>query len=101
MQYPVPKAREFFVKYQDRIFYGADVTWKPFLQGPRTETQRAAFVRNLEKRYRSDYLYFSGTGEITYEGSKTQGLGLPAAVLHKLWHENAERLILRRKVQQP
>jgi predicted TIM-barrel fold metal-dependent hydrolase len=46
----------------------------------------------LELRYRSDFDYYAGTGEMTYSGRKTQALNLPRSVLEKFYHENAERL---------
>jgi predicted TIM-barrel fold metal-dependent hydrolase len=94
---PTEKVRNFFIKYQDRILYGVDVTWKPFLEGPRTDAQRKAFVNRLEERHRADYRFYAGTGVIQYDGRSVEGLGLPAKVLEKFYHENARRIILRKR----
>ncbi|HEV8540769.1 MAG TPA: amidohydrolase family protein [Verrucomicrobiae bacterium] len=88
------EVRNFFIKYQDRILYGVDTTWKPFLQGPRTEAQRAAFVRRLEERYRTDYRFYSAGGPVQYDGEKVEGLSLPKSILDKFYNGNARRLIL-------
>ena len=95
---PPEKVRAFFTKYQDRILYGVDMTWKPFLRNnPPTDQQRASFVRSLEARYRADYAFYSGSGPVQYDGSTVEALGLPAKILHKFFHQNATRLLLRRR----
>jgi predicted TIM-barrel fold metal-dependent hydrolase len=93
---PAEKVRNFFIKYQDRILYGVDVTWKPFLDGPRTDAQRKAFVNRLDERYRSDYRFYAGKGAVQYDGRTVEGLSLPRKVLEKFYHENARRIILRK-----
>lgn len=92
---PTEKVRNFFIKYQDRILYGVDTTWKPFLTGSRTEAQRQAFVSRLEERYRTDYRFFAGAGPMQYDGRMVESLALPRGVLEKFYHRNARRIILR------
>ena len=93
---PPEKVRAFFAKYQDRILYGVDMTWKPFLRDtPPTDEQRAAFVKTLEARYRADYAFYAGSGQVQYDGRPVEALALPAKTLHKFYHQNAERLILK------
>lgn len=89
------KVRNFFIKYQDRILYGVDMTWKPFAaQRPPTPQQRANFIKSLEQKYQRDYAYYSGNGPLTFEGRQTQALALPNTVLQKIYRQNAERLVL-------
>lgn len=93
-RHPSDKVRALFVKYQDRIMYGVDASWKPFLAASEpTEAQRQDHVKRLEERYRVDYQYYAGTGEMQYDGRPTTSLGLPREVLEKFYNRNARRLI--------
>ena len=90
---PSEKVRALFMKYPDRILYGVDMNWKPFLRPQRTApSQREGHIRTLETRYKADYQYYAGKGEIDYLGRKTNALNLPRSVLEKFYHQNAERL---------
>ena len=92
-RHPSEKVRALFVKYPDRILYGVDANWKPFLRPERTSpAQREGHIKTLEVRYKADFDYYAGTGEITYSGRKTQALALPRSVLEKFYHGNAGRL---------
>ena len=92
---PREKVRRFFIKYQDRILYGVDSTWKPFReQRPPTDQQRTSFINGLEKKYRADYAFYAGTGPTQYDGRTVEGLALPRRVLEKFYQENAKRIIL-------
>lgn len=91
---PADQVRHFFLTYQDRILYGVDRTWMPHASDtPPTDEERAAFVRDLEAQYRLDYAYYAGTGTVDYRGREVQALGLPADVLGKFYHGNAQRVI--------
>jgi predicted TIM-barrel fold metal-dependent hydrolase len=92
---PADKVRAFFLTYQDRILYGVDRGWRPYRtpETPPTDEQREAFVTGLEAQYRLDYEYYAGTGTMRYGDRDVQALGLPRAVLDKLYHGNARRLI--------
>ena len=93
VRHPSEKVRALFLKFPDRIMYGVDVTWKPYLRPqPPTDLQRQAHIKSLEVRYRADFDYYAGKGEMTYNGRKTEALNLPRNVLEKFYHENAERL---------
>jgi hypothetical protein len=81
------------MKYQDRILYGVDASWKPYLGSEPTAAQRQAHVTRLDERYRADYRYFAGAGEMQYDGRPTTGLALPREVLEKFYSRNARRLI--------
>jgi predicted TIM-barrel fold metal-dependent hydrolase len=79
---PREKARQFLIKYQDRIVYGTDLSLYD-----RQNTQTAE--KTWEKQYATDWAFFSSDARLEYEGRKVQGLALPADVLRKLYHDNA------------
>ena len=79
------RAREFFLKYQDRILFGTD-------SEPELETY-ANYFRWLETN--DDYFPYAG-----YPGQgrwMIYGMGLPDAVLEKVYHKNAERIFAQFK----
>lgn len=92
---PASKVRAFFMKYQDRILYGTDRSWRPYRTPDVTpsDAQREAFVTALEAQYRLDHAYYAGTGSLEYAGARVDALGLPRDVLEKFYHRNAQRLI--------
>ena len=76
-------AREFFIKYQDRILFGSDM-------GPDIEAYRISY-RFLETF--DEYFNYS-TSEIPDQGRwYIYGLGLPDDVLRKVYHANAGRVL--------
>jgi predicted TIM-barrel fold metal-dependent hydrolase len=91
-RHPSAKVRAFFLKYQDRILYGVDQSWKPYRQATVTPAQRQGHLTRLELRYRADYEYYAGAGAITYDNRPVEALNLPRAVLEKFYHGNATRL---------
>ena len=75
-------ARKFFLKYQDRILFGTDTT-------PRREAFRI-YYRFLE----TDDEYFDCAASHHLQGFwMIYGIHLPADVLEKIYHKNAERLL--------
>jgi predicted TIM-barrel fold metal-dependent hydrolase len=92
---PSSKVRAFFVKYQDRIMYGVDRSWRPYRTPDVTPTdaERAKFAADLEAQYRRDWDYYAGSGAITYGTETVEALGLPKDVLEKFYGKNAERII--------
>jgi predicted TIM-barrel fold metal-dependent hydrolase len=72
-------AREFFIKYQDRILFGTDNT--------PSEGMFRTYYRFLETR--DDYFESSPGRPL----SRIYGLGLPDEVLEKVYRRNAERVI--------
>jgi predicted TIM-barrel fold metal-dependent hydrolase len=78
------QVREFLVRYQDRILYGTD-----FTLGQAGDEQRAA--DSLTAQHERDWQYFSTTGPLTYNRREATGLGLPPAVVQKIFRENAVR----------
>lgn len=92
-RHPSDKVRAWMIKYQDRILYGVDASWKPFLRpGQANDNARKGHVNRLELQYKADYDYYAGKGEITYNNRKVQALNLPRSVLEKFYHGNAERI---------
>jgi predicted TIM-barrel fold metal-dependent hydrolase len=69
--------RQFVTKYQDRIIYATD-----FTLGQGDEARGAASLLSTHER---EWNYFSGTEDAS--------LGLPEAVLKKIFHDNAARWI--------
>ena len=64
---PSNKVRAFFLKYQDRILYGTDQSWRPYRtpEVTPTDAERAKFSAGLEAQYRRDWAYYAGTGRST------------------------------------
>ena len=55
------------LKYQDRILYGTDQSWRPYRtpEVTPTDAERAKFAAGLEAQYRRDWAYYAGTGRST------------------------------------
>ena len=81
------RARQFLMKYQDRVLYGTDFTLPP---GDGDGSAAAKTVREMHDR---DWNFFAGKGMFTYGDSQAPGLGLPEAVLHKIFRDNAVRMV--------
>ena len=79
---PREKARQFLIKYQDRILYGTDLS---LYDRQNTATEE----KEWEKQYATDWAFFSSDQTVDYRGRKVQGLALPPEVLRKLYHDNA------------
>jgi predicted TIM-barrel fold metal-dependent hydrolase len=92
---PTSKVRAFFLKYQDRILYGTDQSWRPYRTPDvtPTDTERAKFAADLEAQYRRDWAFYAGAGAVAYGGESVEGLALPQPVLDKFYWRNAERII--------
>ncbi len=79
------RAREFFMKYQDRIMFGTD--------SEVTEEMYRNYFRWLETNDEYfDYWGYPGQGRW-----KIYGMGLPDSVLEKVYHKNAERVFAQFK----
>jgi predicted TIM-barrel fold metal-dependent hydrolase len=76
-------ARQFLLKYQDRVLYATDFTLRP---GNDAET-----AEKLRQQHDLDWKFFSTTETIQFRGKSYQGLGLPASVARKVFHDNARR----------
>jgi predicted TIM-barrel fold metal-dependent hydrolase len=92
---PSSKVRAFFVKYQERILYGVDRSWRPYRTPALTpsDADRQKFAADLEAQYRRDWAYYAGSGSIAYGDDTVEALGLPQDVLEKFYWKNAERII--------
>lgn len=79
-------ARRFFLKYQDRIMFGTDIE-------PRVSIYRT-YYRFLE----SDDEYWDTADTLGRQGFwMVYGIFLPKPVLKKIYHANAERLLMSTK----
>jgi len=74
------RAREFFIKYQDRIMFGTD------------NGMDEAMYRNHFRWLETSDEYFDYWGAPGQGRWKISGMGLPDSVLEKIYHNNAERL---------
>jgi hypothetical protein len=82
MLQPRDKVRSFLIRYQDRVLWGTDLmelSW----ENPEAVLKRWAAV------YERDWKYLATTEEIAIDGRQVRGLGLPEAVLRKVFHDNA------------
>lgn len=78
-------AREFFIKYQDRILFGTDET-------PLSYNQYSIIYRFLETS--DEYFPYWADGELPGQGNwYIYGLGLPDDVLEKVYSKNAIKLL--------
>jgi len=94
-RHPAREARAFFLKHQDRVIFGTDLTinWN---DAEEDEQDMAAY-----RRFYDHHRHFFETDErqIEYPGFPIQGrwtvdaIGLPDEVLEKLYVRNAQRLI--------
>jgi predicted TIM-barrel fold metal-dependent hydrolase len=100
-RHPAEKVRALFLKHADRILYGQDAIWKPYLNPAHRSASHARGHINWRKlNYEADFNYYAGRGEVTHAGCKVQALNLPRAVLEKFYHENAERIFHLKQVWQ-
>ncbi|MCI0421463.1 MAG: amidohydrolase [Acidobacteria bacterium] len=84
MLQPTERVRAFFIKYQDRVLYGTDLSLMPS-QKPEEA------VKEWEVIYARDWKFFATNETVEYEDRKIQGLALPEPVLRKFYRENAIR----------
>jgi predicted TIM-barrel fold metal-dependent hydrolase len=88
-------SRRFFESYQDRIFFGTDAVPPP--EGESTPQQ--VFKDELYEIYyrfleTEDEYFDYAPAEVPPQGRwRIYGIGLPDAILKKVYHENAERLL--------
>ena len=85
------KVRQFFIKYQDRLLYGTDLSLNP--DEDQTDEQKAEFKRSAHETWTQDWRYLA-TGESQHVGmikADVRGLALPRAVIDKVYYANAIR----------
>jgi hypothetical protein len=81
------KVRRFLIRYQDRILYGTDIAVAPGQSGEAAATE-------ARDTWRSDWQFLTGS-EIMHTDEfalSFRALGLPKAVVDKIYHINAETL---------
>jgi predicted TIM-barrel fold metal-dependent hydrolase len=94
------KVRRFFVKYQDRLLYGTDLTLNPPDPHERAQnppTDPAQFAAEADAFWRSDWVYLA-TSEmqpIDAINADVKGLELPKQVIDKIYYTNARRVFAR------
>ena len=94
------KVRQFFIKYQDRLLYGTDLTEDP--PDPKARAQNppddgTPFEVEADKFWRSDWLYLA-TAEVQHIdalNADVKGLALPKSVIDKIYYSNARRVFWR------
>ena len=91
------KVRNFFLKYQDRLLYGTDLTEDPPSASERAQNppmNPAGFSKEADSFWRSDWIYLATAGRqhIGAIKSDVKGLALPRAVIDKIYYANAQRV---------
>jgi hypothetical protein len=91
------KVRDFFLRYQDRILYGSDLTAEPPGANERAQnppTSSVQFAKEADEFWRSDWLYLATSKSQRVEAIQAQvkGLGLPKSVIDKIYYSNARRV---------
>jgi hypothetical protein len=79
------KVRNFFIRYQDRLLYGTDLTLNPGEAG--NDAQKAEFKRSAHEFWTQDWRYLATPGSQRVEMIKADvpGLALPREVIrHEL-----------------
>jgi len=77
------EARQFLLKYQDRVLYATDFTLRP--------GDDAATAKALRQSHDQDWKFFATGETIQFRDKPYPGLGLPESVVRKIFHENARR----------
>jgi predicted TIM-barrel fold metal-dependent hydrolase len=85
MRQPREKVRAFLIKYQDRVLYGTDLDFGRGATGEALNEWRLMYAR--------DWRFFASNDTFQIGGLTVHGLGLPRAVLFKIFHQNAVRWI--------
>jgi predicted TIM-barrel fold metal-dependent hydrolase len=96
-RHPVEKVRAFFLKHQDRVLFGTDLTlgWEVFEEPQHVDPE------TIRRFYNSHWCFFETEEQQIKHPYPIQGrwkvnaIGLPAEVLEKLYVQNAQRLIPR------
>jgi hypothetical protein len=87
----IAKVRAFFVRYQDRLLYGTDLTLNPGELA--ADENGAEFKRSAHEVWTRDWRYLA-TGEsqrVEIIHADVPGLALPREVIDKVYYRNAVR----------
>jgi hypothetical protein len=94
------KVRKFFIKYQDRLLYGTDLTENP--PDPHARAQNPpdngqGFEKEADDFWRSDWMYLATDKVQHIDAIKAdaKGLALPKSVIDKIYYANAHREFVR------
>jgi predicted TIM-barrel fold metal-dependent hydrolase len=91
----IAKVRAFFVKYQDRILYGTDLTDSPPDPAARAQNPPATsdFTKEADQVWRGDWRYLATplSQRVDAIDADAKGLALPRAVIDKIYWKNAHR----------
>lgn len=91
----VAKVRNFFVKYQDHILYGTDLTDSPPDPAARAQNPPATndFPGEADKVWRADWRYLATplSQRVDAIQADAVGLNLPAEVIDKIYWKNARK----------
>lgn len=79
---PREKVRNFLIKYQDRVVYGTDLE---FL----SDESPAEALKDWQETYARDWKFLATDQMLPYKDRQIEGLNLPAAVVRRIFHENA------------
>ncbi len=89
------KVRSFFIKYQDRLMYGTDLTDSPPDPKARAQNPPATgnFTKEADDAWRSDWRYLATplSQHVAAIKAEAPGLALPRAVIDKIYYANARR----------
>lgn len=85
------KVRAFFIKYQDRLMYGTDLTENA--SDPKKPAREAGFAKEADAFWRSDWRYLATplSQHVAAIDADAKGLALPRAVIDKIYWTNARR----------
>ena len=92
------KVRRFFLKYQDRILYGSDLTEEPPNPAERAQNPpmtTGQFAAEADGFWRSDWIYLATSHRQRIEAinADVEGLALPKPVIDKIYFSNARRAL--------
>jgi predicted TIM-barrel fold metal-dependent hydrolase len=80
--------RQFFASYADRVLFGTDIVARQELSDL-PDAEREEWLVRIEAKYHQEFAYYETQGTFEVANREVRGLGLPAAVLDKLYHDNA------------
>jgi predicted TIM-barrel fold metal-dependent hydrolase len=90
------KVRAFFIRYQDRVLYGSDLTENPPDAHERAQNppMDAPFAVEADAFWRSDWVYLATSEVQSVDAIKAdvEGLALPRTVIDKIFYANARRV---------
>jgi predicted TIM-barrel fold metal-dependent hydrolase len=106
-RHPVDKVRAFFIKFQDRILFGTDLSISPDHWQLGSVSETPVGIEDAVKFYQAHFRFFETDLKNIDHPTPIQGrwkvnaIHLPSDALHKLYYANAEKLIFARKVTVP